>query len=56
LFSIPASFGTGKVALASFLNNNMNKGKWTQDKHNVFMQKYEKYGNNCIQIAKVLST
>ena len=26
-----------------------------QDKHK-FMQEYEKYGNNCMQIAKVLST
>ncbi len=34
----------------------MNKGRWTQDKHMIFMQEYEKYGNNCMQIAKVLST
>jgi hypothetical protein len=34
----------------------MNKGRWTQDKHKIFMQEYEKYGNNCMQIAKVLST
>jgi hypothetical protein len=34
----------------------MNKGKWTQDKHKIFMQEWEKYGNNCMQIAKVLST
>ncbi len=27
-----------------------------QDKHKIFMQEYEKYGNNCMQIAKVLST
>jgi hypothetical protein len=40
----------------SFLNNNMNKGRWTQDKRKIFMQEYEKYGNNCMQIAKVLST
>jgi hypothetical protein len=40
----------------SFLNNNMNKGRWTQDEHKIFMQEYEKYGNNCMQIAKVLST
>jgi hypothetical protein len=46
LISIPASFGSGNVALASFLNNDMNKGRWTQDKHKIFMQKYEKYGNN----------
>ncbi len=34
----------------------MNKGRWTQDKHKIFMQEYEKYGNNCMQIAKALST
>ncbi len=27
-----------------------------QDKHKIFMQEYEKYGNNCMQIARVLST
>ncbi len=27
-----------------------------QDKHKIFMQEYEKYGNNCMQVAKVLST
>jgi hypothetical protein len=56
LFSIPASFGSGNVALASLPNNNINKGRWTQNKNKIFMQEYEKYGNNCMQIAKVLST
>jgi hypothetical protein len=56
LFSIPASYGSGNVAPDSFPNNNMNKGRWTQDKHKIFMQEYEKYGKNCMQIAKVLST
>ncbi len=56
LFSIHASFGSGNVAPVSFLNNNMNKGRWAQDKHKIFMQEYEKYVNNCMQIAKVLST
>ncbi len=27
-----------------------------QDKHKIFLQEYEKYGNNCMQIAEVLST
>jgi hypothetical protein len=27
-----------------------------QEEHKVFMQEYEKYGNNCMQIARVLST
>jgi hypothetical protein len=56
LFSIHASFGSGNVALVSFLSSHTNKGRWTQDKHKIFMQEYEKYGNNCMQIAKVLST
>jgi hypothetical protein len=56
LFFIPAFFGSGYVAQASFQNNNMNKGRWSQGKHMIFMQEYEKYGNNCMQIAKVFST
>jgi hypothetical protein len=35
---------------------NINKGRWTEEEHKIFMQEYEKYGNNCILIAKVLST
>ncbi len=54
--SIPAFFGSGNVAPAGFSNNNIKKERWTQDKHKIFMQEYEKYGNNCMQIAKVLST
>ncbi len=27
-----------------------------EEEHKILMQKYEKYGNNCMQIAKVLST
>ncbi len=45
-------FGSGNVAQI----NNINKGRWIHDKHKIFMQEYEKYGNNCMQIAKVLST
>jgi hypothetical protein len=56
LFSIPGSFGSGNDALASLPKNNINKGRWTQNEHKIFMQEYEKYGNNCMQIAKVLST
>ncbi len=56
LISIPAFFGSGNVAPASFPNKNMNKGRWTEDKHKIFMQEYEKYGNSCMQISKVLST
>jgi hypothetical protein len=49
-------FGSGNIALVSFPINNINKGRWTQDEHKIFMQEYEKYGNNCMQIARVLST
>jgi hypothetical protein len=56
LFSRHASFGSRNVAPASFPNKNMNKGRWTQGKHKIFMQEYEINGNNCMQIAKVLST
>jgi hypothetical protein len=34
----------------------MNKEKWTQDEHRTFIKEWEKYGNNWIEIAKVLST
>ncbi len=49
-------FWSWNVALAGFPNNDINKEWWTQDEHNIFMQEYEKYGNNCMHIAKVLST
>ncbi len=53
---IPASFGSGIIAPASFPNNNIKKGRWSQGDHKIFMQEYEKDGYNCMQIAKVLST
>jgi hypothetical protein len=56
LFFMPISFGLGNVAPASFPMNNINKGRWMQEEHKIFMQEYEKYGNNCMQIARVLST
>jgi hypothetical protein len=40
LFSEPASFGSGNVAPAGFPNNYINKGRWMQDEHKVFMQEY----------------
>jgi hypothetical protein len=49
-------FGSENVASASFPINNINKGRWMQDKQKIFMQEYEKYGNNCMQIIRVLST
>jgi hypothetical protein len=49
-------FGSENVASASFPINNTNKGRWTQYEHMIFMEEYEKYGNNCMQIARVLST
>jgi hypothetical protein len=53
---LPASFGSGNDAPTSFPINNINKGRWTQYKHKIFMQEYEKYGNNCMHIARVLSS
>jgi hypothetical protein len=53
---MPASFDSENVAPASFPINNINKGRWTEEEHKIFMQEYEKYGNNCMKIAKVLST
>jgi hypothetical protein len=53
---MPASFGSGNNAPASFPINNKNNGRWMQEKHKIFMQEYEKYGNNCMQIARVLSS
>jgi hypothetical protein len=55
-FYIPTSFGSAHLARVSFTNNYMKKGRWTQVKHKIFMQKWEKYDNNSMQIAKVLST
>ncbi len=49
-------FGSENVASASFPINNINKGRWTQDEYKIFMQEYKKYGNNCMQIAQILST
>jgi hypothetical protein len=53
---MPAYFDSGNVAPASFPINNINKGRWTEEEHKIFMQEYEKYGDNCMQIAEVLST
>jgi hypothetical protein len=49
-------FESGNNQQANLLNNNINKGKWAEEEHKIFMQEYEKYGINCMQIAKVLST
>jgi hypothetical protein len=56
LFFKPASFGSGNNVPASFPNNNINNGRWTQEEHKIFIEEYEIYGINCMQIAKVLST
>jgi hypothetical protein len=50
------SFDSGNVAPASFPINHINKGRWMQEEYKIFVQEYEKYGNICKQIAKVLST
>jgi hypothetical protein len=49
-------FESGNNVQATLPNNNINKGRWTEEEHKIFMQEYEKYGNNCMLIAKVLST
>jgi hypothetical protein len=49
-------FESGNNEQANLPNNNRNKGKWTEEEHKIFMQECEKYGGNCMQIAKVLST
>ncbi len=49
-------FESGNNEQANLPNNNVNKGRWTEEEHKIFMQEYEKYGNNCMQIEKVLST
>ena len=55
-FAASFLFESGNNVQANLPNNNINKGKWTEEEHKIFMQEYEKYGNNCMQIAKVLST
>jgi hypothetical protein len=51
-----ASFEPGNDVLAYLPNNYINKGRWTLEEYKIFMQEYKKYGNNCMLIAKVLST
>jgi hypothetical protein len=41
-------FESGNNEQANLMNNNINKGKWTEDEHMIFMQEYEKYGVNCM--------
>jgi hypothetical protein len=53
---MPASFESGNNVQANLPNNNINKGRWTTEERKIFMQEYEKYGNNCTLIAKVLCT
>ena len=55
-FAASFLFESGNNVQANLPNNNINKGRWTEEEHKIFMQEYEKYGINCIQIAKVLST
>jgi hypothetical protein len=48
-------FESGNYVQVNLPNNNISKGRWMEEEHKIFMQEYEKYGNNCMQIAKVLS-
>jgi hypothetical protein len=49
-------FGTENDVPGSLPNNTINKGRWMPEKYKIFMEEYEKYGNNCTLIAKILST
>jgi hypothetical protein len=49
-------FGTENDELGSLPNNTINKGRLMPEDHKIFMEEYEKYGNNCTLIAKVLYT
>jgi hypothetical protein len=49
-------FESGNNEQADLPNNNINKGRWMEEEDKIFMQEYEKYGKNCMLIAKVLST
>jgi hypothetical protein len=53
---MPVSFGIENDAQSSLPNNTINKGRWMPEEHKIFMEEYEKYGNNCTLIANVLST
>jgi hypothetical protein len=48
--------GTDNDEVGSLPNNTINKGRWILEEHKIFMEEYEKYGNNCTLIAKVLNT
>ncbi len=56
MFSTPVFFGTENDVVDSLPNNTINKGRWIPAGHKIFMEEYEKYGNNCTLIAKVLNT
>jgi hypothetical protein len=49
-------FGTENDVLDSLPKITINKGRWMLEEHKMFMEEYEKYGNNCTLIAKVLNT
>jgi hypothetical protein len=49
-------FESGNNVPAHLPHKIINKGRWTPEEHKIFMQEYEKYGNDCMLIAKVLST
>ncbi len=45
-FAASFLFETGNNVQANLPSNNINKGRWTEEEHKIFMQEYEKYGNN----------
>jgi hypothetical protein len=55
LFYTPV-FGTENEVLGCLPNNTIDKRRWMLEEHKIFMEEYEKYGNNCTLFAKVLNT
>ncbi len=49
-------FVTENNVLDSLPNNTIIKGRWIPEDHKIFVEEYEKYGNNCMLISKVLNT
>ncbi len=45
-------FESGNIEQANLLNNNINKGKWVEEEHNMFMKEYENYRAPAIQMTR----
>jgi hypothetical protein len=44
---------SGNNVQANLPNNNINKGRWTEEEQKIFMQEYEKYGINLEEPVRV---